>query len=87
MVATIHALTATHFVALAMGNKAVASILTATAMRANDIFLFTHATLFRHMPLSAGTVQHEKQYTRTRAPRQQKKASPNPLEMRGFFPA
>jgi hypothetical protein len=87
MVAAIHALTATVFVALGMRNKAVASILTAAAMPANDIFLFTNATGFRHMPLSAGTVQHEKQYTRTRCPRQQKKASPNPLEMRGFFPA
>ena len=48
MVAAIHALTATVFVALAVRNKAVASILTAAAMPANDIFLFTNATGFRH---------------------------------------
>jgi hypothetical protein len=48
MAATIHAKTATVFVALGMRDKAVASILTATTMVANDIFLFTHATGFRH---------------------------------------
>ena len=48
---TIHALTTTVFVALAVRNKAVASILTAPTMVANDIFLFTNAALFSHSVL------------------------------------
>jgi hypothetical protein len=86
MVATIHAFTATVFVALAVRNKAVTSILTAPTMRANDIFFFTNATGFRHAlpplePSSMRTVYPNPLPTST------KKASSNPLEMRGFFPA
>ena len=60
MVTAIHAFPATHFITLGMRDKAVASILATTAMPANDIFLFTNATGFRHMVFpSLVSVQHE----------------------------
>jgi len=86
MVAAIHALTATVFVALAVRNKAVASILTAAAMPANDIFLFTNATGFRHAlpPLEPSSMKNS--IPEPVAHVNKKKHHPTPWKCGGFFP-
>jgi len=88
MVATIHAKTATVFVALAVRDKAVSRILATTTMIANDIFLFTHATGFRHSVLPPlVSVQHENSITQVPASVNKKKQGPTPWKCGGFFPA